>query len=77
MAKLNAAERKKIAPSKFAGPNKSYPVEDKSHARNAKARVSEEANKGNASPALKAKVDAAANKVLGKGAGMVKKPGSK
>lgn len=62
MAALTTKARNKLSASSFAGPNRSYPVEDKAHARNAKARASEYA-----SPALKAKVDRAADKVLGKG----------
>lgn len=61
MAKLTTKARKALPSSAFAGPGRSYPVEDKAHARNAKARASQFA-----SPALKAKVDARANKVLGK-----------
>lgn len=59
MAKLTTKARKALPSSSFAGPGRSYPVEDKAHARNAKARASQFA-----SPALKAKVDAKANKVL-------------
>ena len=33
MAKLTAKARKKIPTSKFAGPNRSFPVNDKKHAR--------------------------------------------
>lgn len=62
MSKLTTKSRNKLSGSDFAGPDRSYPVEDKAHARNAKARASEYA-----SPALKAKVDRAADKVLGKG----------
>lgn len=40
MAKLTAATRKKIPTKEFAGPDRSYPIQDKSHARNALARVS-------------------------------------
>ena len=45
MAKLSAAQRKKIPRSKFAIPSKapgagSYPIQDKAHARNALARAS-------------------------------------
>jgi hypothetical protein len=61
MAKLTTKERNALPAKDFAGPDRSYPVNDKAHARNAKARASQ-----NASPALKAKVDAKANKVLGK-----------
>jgi hypothetical protein len=41
MAKLTAASRKKIPTKNFAGPDRSYPIEDASHARNALARVSQ------------------------------------
>lgn len=45
MAKLTAADRKSIPHNAFAVPSKapgsgSYPIEDKSHARNALARAS-------------------------------------
>ena len=40
MAKLKAAARNKIAGKNFAGPDRSYPIEDASHARNALARAS-------------------------------------
>lgn len=40
---------------------------DKSHAANAKARASQQEARGNLSPSQKAKIDAKANKVLGKG----------
>jgi len=53
MAKLTAAERKAIPTKEFAGPDRSYPIADVSHARNALARVSQ-----HGSPALKAKVRA-------------------
>jgi hypothetical protein len=38
MAKLTAKARKAIPAKDFAGPDRSYPIEDKSHARNALAR---------------------------------------
>ena len=40
MAKLNAVARNKISGKNFAGPDRSYPIEDASHARNALARAS-------------------------------------
>lgn len=58
MGKLTAKARKNIPTKDFAGPDRSYPIEDASHARNALARVSQ-----HGSPALKAKVKA---KVRGK-----------
>lgn len=64
--KLTAAARKVIPASKFAGPGRSYPVPDKAHAANAKARATQQVTKGNLSPASAAKIRAKANKVLGK-----------
>jgi hypothetical protein len=51
MAKLNAAKRNSLPDSDFAGPGRSYPDEDASHARDALSRVS-----ANGSPAVKAEV---------------------
>lgn len=59
MAKLNAAARNALPANDFAGPNRSYPVEDRAHAIAAKSRAAQFA-----SPALKAKVDAKADKKL-------------
>lgn len=59
MAKLTTKARKALPAKDFAGPGRSYPVEDKAHARAAKSRAAQFA-----SPSLKAKVDARANKVL-------------
>ena len=68
MAKLNAAKRNKIPKKEFGLPGeRKYPMEDKSHARNAKARASEMENKGKLSASSKAKIDAKADRVLGKG----------
>ena len=54
MAKLSYQERKKLPSSSFVEPGKrAYPIEDKAHARNALARVSQ-----HGSPALKSKVRA-------------------
>jgi hypothetical protein len=41
MAKLHAKERNALPSKDFAGPDRSYPIEDASHARNALARVSQ------------------------------------
>jgi hypothetical protein len=57
MAKLTAATRKEIPTGEFAGPKRSYPIEDASHARNALSRVSQFG-----SPSLKAKVRAAVHR---------------
>jgi len=67
MAKLDAAKRKKIPKKEFGLPGeKKYPINDKSHAKNAKARASQMEKKGKLSPASKAKIDAKADKMLGK-----------
>lgn len=55
--KLTTAERKKIPMGQFAGPDRSYPIEDASHARNALARVSQ-----HGSPALQERVRAAVHR---------------
>jgi len=53
MAKLTSAQRNALPSSDFAIPSeRKYPIEDASHAANAKARVSQFG-----SPAEKAKVD--------------------
>lgn len=53
MGKLKAAQRNRLPAASFAGPDKSYPIPDASHARNALARASQ-----NAAPALKAAIKA-------------------
>lgn len=61
MSKLTTAERNALPDSDFAGPHRSYPINDKARAQNAKARASQFAG-----GKLKAKVDAKADKKLGK-----------
>lgn len=66
MSKLKTEEREDLPKSKFALPEeRKYPVEDKAHARNAKARAAQQEKAGNLSAADRKKVDAKANKVLG------------
>jgi hypothetical protein len=64
MAELTTRARKKIPTSKFAGPNRTYPIPDRAHAANAKARATQQTKAGNLTPAQNAKIQAAANKVL-------------
>ncbi len=66
MAKLTAAARKKIPASQFAGPDRSYPIPDRAHAANAKARAHQMYNKGKLSAAMYHQVVARANRKLGK-----------
>lgn len=68
MAKLTASERKKIPKSKFGLPGtKKYPMPDKSHAVNAKARPTQMVKKGKLSSSSKKVIDEKANRILDKG----------
>lgn len=67
MAKLSSKSRSKLPKSDFGMPGeKKYPMPDKAHAANAKARATQMEAKGKLSPSSKAKIDAKANKILGK-----------
>lgn len=67
MAKLKAKTRNKLKDSTFGLPGeRKYPMPDKNHAMVAKGRATQMVNKGKLSSASKAKIDAKANKVLGK-----------
>jgi len=57
MAKLTTEARNKLPAKSFAGPDRSYPIEDEAHARNALARVSQ-----HGSPEEKAQVRAKVKK---------------
>lgn len=64
MAKLTTKERDQLSTKEFAGPDRSYPVNDKSHAANAKARASQQYNKGHMSLEMLHSIDQKADKVL-------------
>ena len=67
MSKLTTKARKELPKKDFGMPgSRSYPMPDKAHAANAKARATQQVKAGNLSPSSKAKIDAKANKVLGK-----------
>jgi hypothetical protein len=67
MATLTTKTRNKIPKSEFGMPGeRKYPMPDKSHAANAKARASQMEKKGKISEATKVKIDNKANKVIGK-----------
>ena len=67
MAKLTTSQRNKLPKSDFAEPgDRKYPMPDRAHAANAKARASQQYNKGNLSKGELSKIDAKANKKLGK-----------
>ena len=74
MAKLTSKTRNSLPKSDFGLPaEKKYPMPDKSHAANAKARATQMVNKGKLSSSAKAQIDAKANKILGKSAKKGKK----
>jgi hypothetical protein len=65
VARLTTSERKALPAKDFAGPDRSYPINDVSHARNALSRVSQFGY-----PELKEKVRAAVHRKfpgIGKG----------
>lgn len=64
MAKLSGKARKALPKSEFAGPGRSYPIPDKSHAANAKARAAQAVKAGRMSKAQEARIDAKADKKL-------------
>lgn len=65
MAKLTTASRNDMKASTFGLPGqRKYPMPDKSHARNALARVSQQLHAGNISDAAAAKVRNKAHRVL-------------
>ena len=65
--KVTIAQRKAMPKSEFGLPgSKSYPMPDRAHAANAKARATQQVKAGNLSPSSKAKIDAKANKILNK-----------
>jgi hypothetical protein len=67
MAELKAKTRDKLPDKDFAEPAKrAYPIEDKAHARNAKARASQAVKGGRMSKAEEAKIDRKADKALKK-----------
>lgn len=67
MAILKAKARNKLPKSDFGMPGeRKFPMPDKSHAANAKARATQMENKGKLSPGSAVKIKVKANKVLGK-----------
>ncbi len=67
MAELSTKQRKSEPRSDFGLPDeRKYPMPDKSHARNAKARAAQQKNEGNLSAADKRKIDRKADAILDK-----------
>ena len=68
MAKLTPEGRSKLPAAKFALPEeKKYPINDKAHAQNAKARASEMEHQGKISASTKAKIYRASDRVIKQG----------
>ena len=61
MAKLTSKQRKALPSSDFAGPNRSFPVENAGHAKAALGRIN------NAPAAARPKIRARAKAMLAKG----------
>jgi hypothetical protein len=67
MAELTEKKRDSLKSSQYGLPEeRKYPMPDKSHARNAKARASQQEEKGNLTPSEKSKIDRKADRVLDK-----------
>ena len=65
MAKLSTSKRNTLKKSSFGLPGaRKYPMPDRSHAANAKARASQAVHAGRMSAATAAKIDAKANSIL-------------
>ena len=67
MATLTEKKRDNLPDSKFGLPDEhKYPMPDKAHAANAKARATQQKKKGNLTAAEKAKIDRKADRILDK-----------
>lgn len=67
MGVLTEKKRSNLGLSQFALPDeRKYPVPDKAHAVNAKARATQQVNAGNLTPSQRSQIDARANSVLRK-----------
>jgi len=67
MATLNEKKRDSLKSSTFGLPEeRTYPMPDESHARNAKARASQQVNAGNLTKTEEKKIDRKADRVLNK-----------
>jgi hypothetical protein len=67
MATMTEKKRDSLKSSTFGLPEeRKYPMPDKSHAANAKARAAQQVKKGNLSKAEERKIDRKADQVLGK-----------
>jgi hypothetical protein len=65
MAKLTSAKRKKMPKKQFAGPNRSFPINDKTHARLAISGATRSERAGNISASQAERIKAKARARLG------------
>ncbi len=67
MPDLSTNKRKKLPSSEFGLPKqRKYPMPDKAHARNAKARASQQEERGRITEEQKEKIDRKADRILDK-----------
>lgn len=67
MPTMSEKQRDKLKGSQFGLPEeRKYPMPDKAHARNAKARAAQQEEKGRLTAAEERKIDRKADKILGK-----------
>ena len=67
MSELDTKKRDSLPKSEFGLPEeRKYPMPDKSHARNAKARAAQQEKKGTITKAQETKIDRKADRVLDK-----------
>ena len=67
MGLLSTKRRNSLPSDEFGMPgSRKYPMPDRSHAANAKARATQQVKAGNLSPSSAAKLKAKANRILGK-----------
>jgi len=74
MAVLTTKKRNSLKESQFGEPkSRKYPMNDKEHAIKAKGRATEMVKKGYLSKSTESKIDAKANKIIGKKRGRPRK----
>lgn len=67
MARLSVKQRDKLPEKAFGLPEeRKYPMPDKSHARNAKARAAQQEEKGTITKSEERKIDRKADKIIDK-----------
>ena len=65
MAELTTRKRNAMSKTQFGLPEeRKYPMPDKAHARNAKARAAQQEEKGNLTQAEERKIDRKADRIL-------------